>query len=354
MTPGPTEVPKRVRKAMSRPIKNPDLQNEFLNFYMSLTEKLSRVYETSNDIVILSGEGILGLETSVASLIEKNDKALCISNGFYGDGFADFVKTSHGKPVMCTSHYGQPISIEEIKTRLENHEFEIATMVHCETPTGTLNRLGKILSLLNEREIITIVDAVSSLGGVHVPTDKIDVCIGASQKCFSSPPGLTTLSVSDEAWQKIEEKEQDGFYTSLAPWKDKGLNRKPYFPYTQPVSNLYALNESLSMILEEGLENVMTRHEKVAEVCRKRGNEIGLSLYPNEDLSSPTVTAFKTEEALKIQEKLFKNHKILLATSIGKLKNKILRVGHMGNNAKLQKMNKTLNRLEKIISTTCK
>ncbi len=351
MTPGPTEIPQDVRNAMSRKIEHPYIQEEFSEFYLSLEEKLQRVYDTEDDIVIMGGEGILGLEASIASLIEKGEEVLCISNGIFGDGFADFVRMYGGKAILSDFPYDSAISLEKVKDQIEQYDFNLATMVHCETPTGTLNGLEEILKILKEKDVLAVVDAVSSLGGVPVPTENMDICIGGSQKCFSSPPGLTTLSVSAEAWGKMSERDKgDGhFYTDLKVWKDKWIEGGQ-FPYTPSVSNLYALDKSVDLILDEGLTRVYSRHEEAAELCRERGREIGLHLYPeDEKLCSDTVTAFQIEgEALDIQKRLRKEHDILLATGLGEMKGDILRVGHMGFNAQAEKVQRTMDALEKV------
>ncbi len=351
MTPGPTEVPDRIRNAMARPIQNPDIDEEFAVFYHELEDKLKEVYGTEDDVVVLGGEGILGLETSIASLIEEGDRVLCISNGIYGDGFADFVEMYGGEPIMCKSSYGHGIDAEKLKTELEKDDFKISTMVHCETPTGTLNDIGEVLPILKEEGIITIVDAVSSLGGAPVPTEDIDICICGSQKCFSAPPGLTTLSVSGEAWEIVESEGQETFYTNLSPWKEMWMEDE-FFPYTHLVSNLYGLDEAVNILLEERLDNVHERHRNVAQLCREKGNEIGLDLYPNQEcICSPTVTAFHLEDtAQKVQKKVRENHDILVATSLGDLENQIVRVGHMGFNADEEKVRRTMDALGHVIS----
>ena len=350
MTPGPTEVPDRVRKAMSRPIHNPDIDEDFFDFYHRLENKLKKIYDTEKDVLILGGEGILGLEASIASLIDKGDEVLCMSNGIFGEGFADFVKMYGGDPVMCSSSYDESIVEEKIKMLIDEHDFTAATMVHCETPTGVLNDLEDILTDLKSDGIITIVDAVSSLGGTPVPTEDIDICIGGSQKCFSSPPGLTTLSVSDDAWEMIMDKDDQPFYSGLAVWKRSWFEDE-WFPYTHLVSNLYALDESFDMILEEGLEDVYQRHEDVALLCRDLGKDIGLKLYPkDEELCSPTVTAFHVEKnAKEIQKGLKEKHDILIATSLRELKDDIIRIGHMGYNADEEKVRKTMDALKDVI-----
>lgn len=349
MTPGPTEIPERVRTAMSQPIHNPDVQPEFVEFYRSLTDDLGTVYGTDNDIVILGGEGILGLEASLASLLDGGEEVLCLANGMYGEGFEGFVEQHGGTPVSCSTSYTDALDVEAAKSLLESHDIEAATMVHCETPTGVLNDLDDVLSLCAEAGVTTIVDAVSSLGGTPVPTDDIDICIGASQKCFSSPPGLTMLSVSDDAWDVIDATDQTSFYTSLAPWVDLDLD-DGQFPYTHLVSNLYALDESVTVLQEEGLEQVYDRHEDCAELCRELGAELGLSPFPPTERCSPTVTAFEVENASAIQRELQNDHDITLATSLGDLEDDILRVGHMGANAETENVERTMSALDEVLS----
>ncbi len=350
MTPGPTEVPERVRNAMARPIQNPDMDEDFFDFYHDLEEKVKEVYQTKDDVIVLGGEGILGLEASIASTIEEGDKVLCISNGIYGEGFADFVEMYGGEPVLCDFPYGERIDPEAVKDMVEDEDFEVATMVHCETPTGTINEIEGVLSVLEDEGIITVVDAVSSLGGTQVPVSKIDICIGGSQKCFSAPPGLTTLSVSEKAWNTIMDKEQDTFYCNLGIWKQ--WFDEEYFPYTHSVSNLYALDEAFNMILEEGLVEVFRRHEKSARRCREMAADIGLSFYPSEEsLNSPTVTALHVEDRAKeLQERMREDHDILLATSLGDLQEDILRIGHMGYNADIKKVERVMKALSEVVT----
>ncbi|MCO8253851.1 alanine--glyoxylate aminotransferase family protein [Haladaptatus sp. AB618] len=348
MTPGPTAVPEDVREAMAKPAMNPDVNPEFESYYETLLDKLARVYGTDDDMVVLGGEGILGLETAVESLVAPGDDVLCLANGLYGDGFADFVEMAGGNPVVHDIDYTEAFDPDHVAELVESGEFATATMVHCETPTGLLNDFDEILQTLQDAGVLTIVDAVSSLGGTAVPVENIDVCLGASQKCFSSPPGLTTMSVSDAAWEKVEATEQDGFYTSLAPWQDADFS---FLPYTHLVSNLYALEASLDRILDEGRENVFARHESAADLCRKRGEELGLSPFPgSESLCSPTVTAFEIEgQATDVQRQLYDDHDILVTTGLGDLEDDILRVGHMGYNATETNVETTMDALESVL-----
>jgi aspartate aminotransferase-like enzyme len=353
MTPGPTAVPPDVLDAMARPPVNPDVQAEFSPFHRDLLDKLARVYDTDDDVLALSGEGMLGLEASVASLVAPGDEVLCLANGIFGEGFAEFAEMHGGDPVVHDVPADAGLDAEAVKETVENHDFAVATMVHCETPTGVLNDFEEILGVLQDAGVLTVVDAVSSLGGTPVPTDGIDVCLGASQKCFSSPAGLTTVSVSDAAWAKVEETDQDTFYASLAPWRDAEIpeDSAPHLPYTHAVSNLYALDASLDRLLDEGLASVYDRHESVAERCRERGRDLGLEPFAaDESLWSPTVTAFRADgRASDLQERLENDHGVVLATGLGDMADDVLRVGHMGYNADAHRVERAMDALAAVL-----
>ncbi|WIV65711.1 pyridoxal-phosphate-dependent aminotransferase family protein [Natrialbaceae archaeon AArc-T1-2] len=348
MTPGPTEVPAPVRERLAEPTPNPDVEDEFLEFYQGLTEKLEAVYG-SDDLAILSGEGILGLEAAVASLIEPGDRVLCLANGIYGEGFAGFVEAYGGEAVVCAADWAGPLDLAAVEAELEDGEFAAATMVHCETPTGVLNDLEPVLGLLAEYDVVSVVDAVSSLGGTPVPTEHIDVCIGATQKCFSAPPGLTVLSVSDRAWDRIEATETRSNYLDLEPWKT--ALEEEWFPYTMPTATLYALDTAIDLLREEGLASVFERHETCAQLCRDRTRELGLEFYPDDEtLCSPTVTALEVEgRARELQERIDEEHDVVLATGLSDLEDDVLRIGHMGHNARVENVDRTMDALEAVL-----
>lgn len=352
MTPGPTAVPTPVRDAMSRELINPDVDPEFQRIYGDLVDRLATVYgidaDATHDIVVPGGEGILGLEATIVSLVEPGTEVLCLSNGLYGDGFADFVEDHGGEATLVAADYDEPLPLAELESIVtdDEHGFDVATMVHCETPTGTLNDIGPALDLLNGADILTVVDAVSSLGGVPVPTERIDVCLGASQKCFSAPPGLTTAAISDRAWVAMESRDPHSLYTNFLPWRDTDEG----FPYTHLTTNVVALDEALSLVLEEGLGDVYARHEAAAERCRERGAELGLEPYPDPDRCSPTVTAFQVSgRAAEIQCTLHEDHDVLVATGLGDLDDDILRIGHMGHAARVDRVDETMDALETVL-----
>jgi aspartate aminotransferase-like enzyme len=342
LTPGPTALPPSVREVMSEELINPDVDPAFADRYDALLEKLATVFGTDDEVVVMGGEGILGLEAAIASTVAPGDRVLCLSNGPYGDGFADFVERYGGEVTVVGADYDDPLPVADLERALADADFDLATMVHCETPTGTLNDLGPALDLFDAHDVLTVVDAVSSLGGAPVPTDRIDIALGASQKCFSAPPGLAVCAVSDDAWDRIEARDPDSLYTNLLPWHDA---EQPY-PYTHLSTLVVALEAALDRLLEEGLDAVYDRHREAARVCRKRARELGLAPYPRPERSSPTVTALSVPgRATDLQERLHREHDVTLSTGLGGLEDDVLRVGHMGYNADVEKVERTMDAL---------
>ena len=352
MTPGPTYIHEEVRMALSRPITNPDLDETFFEFYKDTCNKLKEVIHTQNDVLILSGEGILGLEAACASLIEPGDRVLCIDNGIFGNGFGDFAKMYGGEVVYFKSDYTRAIDVDLLEEFLKkDHSFKIATLVHCETPSGITNTVDQICKLLNQYGIISIVDSVSAIGGEVIKADewKMDMVLGGSQKCLSAPPGLTFLSISPRAWEKILDRKVPivGYYANLAHWKN--WYQEKWFPYTQPISDIYGLGAAVDRWLEDG--NPLERHKRIAKAVRKSLLEGGLDLYPTDGFSN-TVTTINIPENVGFQDiyqTLLKEHNILIAGAFGFLKDKVIRIGHMGENCHEDKLYLTLKALDQVL-----
>lgn len=353
--PGPTETRENVRLARAEKTTNPDIDVDFVEFYKKTCEKFGNIVGTKNDVYILSGEGILGLEAACASLTEKGDRVLVIDNGIYGEGFKDFVTMYGGEYVLFSSKYTKSIDVDELKAFLDkDSNFKYATVVHCDTPTGVLNDVSKICPLLKEYGILTVVDSVAGMVGerLNVDESKIDIILGGSQKAISAPAGLTIVGISKDAKNCIKNRKTDviGFYCNLNIWE--GYYEKKYFPYTMPISDIIGLDKALDNILEEGIEKVLDRHEKIAYSVRKSIEEYGLELFLEEGYSN-TVTAIKIPEsigALKLTNYMLKNYNTLVATSLNQYMDTILRIGHMGENANLNKIEHILNVLGKSLS----
>lgn len=351
-TPGPTRVRENVRLEIAKETTNPDIDVEFCEFYKNTCKKMSSILNTEKDVYILSGEGILGLEAACASLTEPGDKVLVIDNGIFGRGFDDFVKMYGGEVVYFSGDYTNEIDIEELEKFLQKeNDFKYATVVHCDTPTGVLNDLSKICPLLKRYNILTVVDSVAAMVGEEIRVDdwQIDIALGGSQKAISAPTGLTIVSISEDAKNSMKNRKMPivGFYLNLTIWEKYYENK--WFPYTMPINEIIGLDRAIDNILEEKLENVLARHEKIASATRKAFTEYGLKLYLESGYSN-TVTAVEIPEnigALNLTKYMLETYNTLVSTSLCDYKDKLLRIGHMGENANLEFIIYVLNVIDK-------
>ncbi|EPY6466433.1 pyridoxal-phosphate-dependent aminotransferase family protein [Clostridium sporogenes] len=345
MTPGPTMVRENVRMARAMETTNPDLDLQFYDYYKETCEKIGEFLKTKNEVRILSGEGILGLEAACASLTEKGDRILVIDNGIFGEGFADFVEIYEGEVVFFKGDRRRDINIEKLKEFLDkDSNFKYATVVHCDTPSGVINDVSKICPMLKEKGIITVVDSVSAMGGQELKVDEweIDIVLGGSQKCMSAPPGLSFLSISEDAFKVMEERKTPiaSYYCNLLIWKDYYKNK--WFPYTPPISDIVGLRAAVDNILED--KDIVSRHNNIAKACREAIVESGPKLYLKQGYSN-TVTVIELPK--KVEDKVLRTYmqdkyNVIIAGSFGYLQGKVIRIGHMGENANIDKMAYTL------------
>lgn len=348
MTPGPTQVKENVRMARSLECTNPDLDEAFVEFYKETCQLISSLLHTQNETLILDGEGILGLEAACASLTEPGDRVLVLDNGIYGKGFADFVSMYGGKPELYTVDDKNPIDPVGLEEYLKNnHDYKYATVVHCDTPSGMLNDIGSLCPLLKKYGIMTVVDSVSGMFGEEVRVDdyQIDILCGGSQKAVSAPPGLTFVVVSEEAKKAMAQRKTPiaSFYANLKVFE--GYYEAKWFPYTMPISDIYGLRTAFDNIAAD--REMLERHAKIGNACRKAVTEAGLKLYLESGFSN-TVTVFEVPEgttAKEILDTMRKEYNIMLAGSFDKLAGRVIRIGHMGSNANVTDMSETLGAL---------
>ena len=341
MTPGPTQVAENVRLARSRECTNPDLDANFVEFYKETCEKISHLLHTDNETLILGGEGILGLEAACASMTEPDDHVLVLDNGIYGRGFADFVSMYGGIPELYSKNYRETLDVKELEDFLkEHHDYKYATVVHGDTPSGMLNDVSVICPLLKKYGIMTVVDSVSASFGepMRISDWQIDIMCGGSQKVVSAPPGLTFVVISDDAKKAMAERKTQiaSFYANLTTFAH--YYEEKWFPYTMPISDIYGLRAAIDNIAAD--PDILARHEKIAAASRKAITGAGLNLYLNSGFSN-TVTVFEVPEgttATAILDGVKKDYNIMLAGSFDVLAGKVIRIGHMGNNADFYKV----------------
>ena len=347
MTAGPTPVAENTRLKRSEISKNPRFDTSFIDDYKIVTGKISDYLNTNKATHILCGEGILGLEAACASLVEPGDRCLVITNGIFGDDFADFVKLYDGEVVVFDADRLNAIDVNKLQDFLKNdHNFKLATVVHCDTPSGVLNPVEDICKILKEYNILTVVDSVSAFPGIKVDVSNIDILLGGSQKCYNAETGLTIVTVSDDAWAVMESRKTPikSYYANLLKFKDY------YFPYSMPVNDIASFKVAVDNIGD--INAFWEKHKQVAHLCRSKVLEIGLSLHLQSGFSD-TVTVFNIpkgfDEAGVINE-LIDKYNIIISGSFAYLKNKVLRIGHMGESAKEEYIIETINALNSIFN----
>ncbi|WP_320163311.1 alanine--glyoxylate aminotransferase family protein [uncultured Trichococcus sp.] len=341
--PGPTDVRENVRLARAKRTNNSDFDKTFIRHYREVSQKMGQVMGTTNEVLLLVGEGILALEAACASLTEPGDRVLVLDNGIYGEGFKDFVSIYGGVPVVLSFDHRSGIPAEAVRAYLEkDSDFKYATLVHCDTPTSVLNNVAELCPLLKEYGILTVVDSVAGMVGepINVDANKIDICCGGTQKAISATVGLAIVSVSEDAQKAMDNRKTPiaSFYANLQVFK--GYAEKEYLPYTTSAGDVAALDAALDNILEEGIEAVYARHDRIASAVREAAQAYGLELFLDSDRSN-TVTAIRIPEeigALRLQDHLSENYDLLVATSLAQYADVILRIGHMGENAFIDKL----------------
>jgi len=335
LIPGPTPVPQDVLLEMAREMIN-HRGSEFANLLKTNTDLLKKVFKTENDVLILTASGTGGMEAAVANFFSQGDEVLVGVCGVFGERFAKICKAYGLNVKTIVTEPGKGIEPEVLEKALkENPNVKAVFLTHNETSTGVTNNLKELAPIVKENpERLLIVDAVSSLGAIDLPTDelKIDVVVTASQKALETPPGLAMVSVSELAWKFNEKANLPRFYFDLRQAKkflDEGAT-----PFTPAVSIFFALKKSLENILNRGLENNFKRHSLLGKVVREAIKAIGVTkLLADERWASDTVTPVIPPDSVNpddLRKYIRSKFGVVLAGGQGNLKGKIFRIGHVG------------------------
>jgi aspartate aminotransferase-like enzyme len=335
LIPGPTPVPQDVLLEMAREMIN-HRGSEFANLLKTNTDLLKKVFKTENDVLILTASGTGGMEAAVANFFSQGDEVLVGVCGVFGERFAKICKAYGLNVKTIVTEPGKGIEPEVLEKALkENPNVKAVFLTHNETSTGVTNNLKELAPIVKENpERLLIVDAVSSLGAIDLPTDelKIDVVVTASQKALETPPGLAMVSVSELAWKFNEKANLPRFYFDLRQAKkflDEGAT-----PFTPAVSIFFALKKSLENILNRGLENNFKRHSLLGKAVREAIKAIGVTkLLADERWASDTVTPVIPPDGVNpddLRKYIRSKFGVVLAGGQGNLKGKIFRIGHVG------------------------
>jgi aspartate aminotransferase-like enzyme len=331
--PGPTPCPPQALQAMGRQMIN-HRGGEFAKILNSTTEKLKQAFQTKGDVFVLTSSGTGGMEAAIVNTLSPGDKVLSISNGAFSERFADIAERYGAELIRLNFEWGKAIDLPTVEKTLEKDgDIKAVLATHNETSTGMTNRLRDMSAVVKKFDKLLLVDAISSLGCIDLPTDnwQCDVVVTGSQKGWMAPPGLAMVSVSEKAWQANAQAKMPRFYWDLSKAKD--FLQKGQTPWTPAISLFYALDTTLDLILTEGLHNIFARHARVAEIAREGVKSLGLSLFPEEEYASNTVTAVKATHNVdipKLIQILREEHNVVVAGGQRKLAGKIFRIGHLG------------------------
>jgi aspartate aminotransferase-like enzyme len=334
--PGPTPVPKRVLEAMAVPMIN-HRGPTFAALIAECREGLQWAFQTSNEMLMFPCSGTGGLEAAVVNLTSPGEKALFVSIGSFGDRFAK-IGAAYGADVVKVDYeWGQGAQAEDVARALDEHpEARVLFITHNETSTAVCNDIAPIAREARERGRLIVLDGVSSVSSINLPTDAlgIDVVISGSQKGWMLPPGLAFLSVSPAALEFARGARCPRFYFDFH--RELEFEQKGQTFTTPPVSTIFGLRESLKMLREEGLQEVFARHSRIANGVRKSVQAMELDLFADPRYFSNTVTAVKAphgdaEMNKKLISTLRDKYQLELAGGQGKLAGQIFRIGHLGD-----------------------
>jgi aspartate aminotransferase-like enzyme len=331
--PGPTPCPDDVLQAMTKQMIN-HRGPEFGRILNEVTDELKQLFQTKNDVFLLTGSGTGGLEAAIVNTLSPGDKVLSVSIGVFGERFATIARQFGAEVIPLEFEWGRAADIDTIRRALESEPKVKAVLVtHNETSTGVTDDLAQISGTVKEFDKLLLVDAISGLGSINLPVDDwhCDVVVTGSQKGWMVPPGLAMVSVSEEAWRAHKEAKMPRFYWDFA--KAKSYLEKGQTPWTPGMTVVFALSLSLKMMLKEGLANIITRHARVAKVARDSVKSLVLPLFADEKCASNTVTAVSAANGLDVKKMLRiirEEHQIVLGGGQQRLDGKIFRIGHMG------------------------
>ena len=355
--PGHVSIPGPVGKALAMDYGPPRFNADFLADYAAAAANLRLLLGTRSDVILPTGEAMLGLWGALKCTLRSGDAVVCVGTGVYGDGFGDMA-TSLGCIVEKISiPYDRtltPDDMERVDRAICRLKPVVLTAVHCETPSGTLNPLDQLGQMKKERGVpLFIVDAVSSLGGVPVQADawNVDIMLGGAQKCLACPADMSILAVSEAAWERVEDVGFQG-YESLQGFREASKDAMR-FPYAPNWNGIAALKVASQIIMDEGLEAVFARHERVAAQCRGGLAKLGLTLWTEpKAINSPTVTAVKIPPGFTWPEwrAALADRGLIVGGSLGPMNGKVFRLGHMGPQADAVKMDAALEVMAQVLN----
>ena len=355
--PGPSSIHPRVLQALSLPVMG-HLDPAFFQVMDDVCDMLRMVFHTENSMTVpISSTGTGAMETACANIIEPGDSVLICRNGYFGIRLADIAERCGATVHLMDTPWGKAVDPQMLKDELKKHPgLKAVGVVHAETSTGVLSDVKELMDVIREVGALSIVDAVTSLGGHEVRMDDwgIDICYSATQKCLGAPPGLAPISLSPAAMDVVAKRptKVQSFYFNLKDLEAYWSQTRAYH-HTSPINMTYALREALRMMMEEGQENRIQRHAKVAAALRAGAEALGLSLLAEEGHRLNPLTTISIPEGIedaKVRRTLLNEYEIEIGGGLGEFAGKAWRVGLMGESAREKNVFALLSALETILS----
>jgi pyridoxamine--pyruvate transaminase len=335
---GPVMTTHRTQQALGSPMIY-HYDPSFLEAFRRTEKKAAEVFKTKNDIILMQGEAILALEAAARSLVTPGMKILNLVQGVFGKGTGYWLRDFGGDVHEIEVPFNQAVDPEQVRDFLKkNPDTQMITMVHSETPSGTVTDCSAIGPIAREYGVLTMVDAVSSVGGLEFETDAwgIDLVVTGAQKCLGGPAGIGIVSMSERAWELIlanPHAPRDS-YLSLIDWKTKWKD-EGRFPFTPSVSDIFGVESVLDQVLEEGIDNAIARHSASARVTRAGVVAMGLELWPDSaEITADCLTAVRLPDAVNdVELRSHVRQKYGTMLSSGQGAGNLMRIAHMGPSA---------------------
>ena len=354
--PGPSSVHPRVLQALALPVMG-HLDPAFFQVMDDVCEMLRQVFHTKNVMTVpISSTGTGAMETACANIIEPGDTVLICRNGYFGIRLGDIAERCGAIVHLIDTPWGKSVDPEMLRDELKKHSgLKAVGVVHAETSTGVISDMKEIVDVIHESGALAIVDAVTSLGGHEVRMDDwgMDVCYSATQKCLGAPPGLAPISLSDAAMEVVSKRptKVQSFYFNLKDLESYWNQTRAYH-HTSPINMTYALREALRMMMEEGQENRIHRHARVAAGLRAGAEALGLDLLAEDGHRLNPLTTVSVPDGIedaKVRRALLNEHDIEIGGGLGEFAGKAWRIGLMGESARERNVFALLSALETIL-----
>ncbi len=362
MGPGPSDVYPEVLAAQARPTIG-HLDPLFVGMMDELKSLIQYAFQTENEMTLaVSAPGSAGMETCFVNLVEAGEKVIVCRNGVFGERMRQNVERVGATAIVVDNEWGEPVSVADVEAALiANPDAKFLAFVHAETSTGALSDAKSLCALAKQHDCLSIVDAVTSVGGVELRVDEwgIDAIYAGSQKCLSCVPGLSPVSFSPAAVAKLKSRKtpvQSWFLDQtlvMGYWSGTADNSaKRSYHHTAPVNALYALHESLRLLANEGLEAAWQRHADMHQVLRQGLEGLGLKFVVDEASRLPQLNAVYIPEGMDdaaVRKQLLENYNLEIGAGLGALAGKAWRIGLMGYGARRENVALCLKALEDVL-----